>query len=185
MPRVRDIPPEELPDPLRQTYLRFIEECGPFRNQLGALSHVPAALGHLTPMLMELRHAGRVPRRQIELAVVAVSQLNECDYCVAHHSPMLTVEGLTPAGVERILNYRDHAELDDADRLVVEYAIAVTRTPQRIRDDMFDRLRRHFDDAQIVELTLRIGLAGFFNRFNDVLQIEHEPEVLAPVPAGS
>lgn len=185
MPRVQDIPPESLPGPLRRTYLQFIEECGPFRNQLGVLSHVPAALGHLMPMLMDLRRAERVPRRYIELAIVAVSRLNDCDYCVAHHGPMLAVEGLSPDGVDRILDFQDHDEMDAADRLVVEYAIAVTRTPQRIRDGMFDRLRDHFDDAQIVELTLRIGLAGFFNRFNDVLQIDHEPEVLAPVAARS
>ena len=185
MPRVRDIAPEELPDPLRSTYIKFIEDCGPFRNQLGVLSHVPAALEHLVPMLIALRSAGGVPRRYIELAIVTVSRLNDCDYCVAHHGPMLAVEGLSPEGVERILDYADHDEMNEADRLVVEYAIAVTETPQRIRDALFDRLRRHFDEAQIVELTLRISLAGFFNRFNDVLQIEQEPEVLAPVPAGS
>lgn len=185
MPRVRDIPPQELPVPLRQVYLQFIAECGPFRNQLGALSHVPAALGHLMPMLIELRRGGRVARRHIELAIVTVSRLNACEYCIAHHAPMLTVEGLSADGVDRILNHRDHPELDEIDRLVVEYAMAVTQDPQRIGDELFDRLRRHFDDAQIVELTLRISLAGFFNRFNDVLQIEHEPEVLAPAPAGS
>ena len=185
MPRVRDIPPDELPDPLRQIYLRFIAECGPFRNQLGAISHVPAALGHLMPMLTELSQGGQVARRHIELAVVTVSRLNACEYCIAHHAPMLTVEGLSEHGVDRILNYRDHDELDDVDRLVVEYAMAVTQDPQRIRDKLFDRLRQHFDDAQIVELTLRISLAGFFNRFNDVLQIEQEPEVLAPVAPRS
>ena len=184
MPRVRDIPPDELPEPLKQVYLRFIDECGPFRNQLGALSHVPAALGHLMPMLIELRRAGRVRRRHIELTIMAVSRLNACDYCIAHHGPMLTVEGVSAEGVDRILNYRDHDELDEVDRLVVEYAMAVTQDPQRIRDALFDRLRRHFDDAQIVELTLRIGLAGFFNRFNDVLQIVHEPEVLAATGGG-
>lgn len=185
MPRVRDIPPDELSEPLRAIYLRFIEECGPFRNQLGVLSHVPPALQHLASMLMAMRDAERVPRRYIELGVVAVSRLNACAYCIAHHGPMLTVEGLSPAGVERILDYADHEEMDAADRLVVEYAIAVTETPRRIRNAMFDRLRRHFDEAQIVELTLRIALAGFFNRFNDVLQIAQEPEVLAPAPAES
>ncbi|MEL6997066.1 MAG: hypothetical protein AAFP68_02295 [Pseudomonadota bacterium] len=35
-----------------------------------------------------------------------------------------------------------------------------------------NRLREHFDDAQIVELTWRIALCGAFNRFNDVLQTE-------------
>jgi len=55
--------------------------------------------------------------------------------------------------------------------MVVDYAIAVTNTPGRIRDAMFDRLRAHFTQAQIVELTLRIALCGFFNRFNDALQV--------------
>lgn len=104
MPRVRDIPPNDLPDPLRQIYLRFMEECGPFRNQLGVLSHVPEALDHLMPMLIELRRTERVPHRYIELAIVTVSQINACDYCVAHHGPMLTVEGLSPGGVDRILD---------------------------------------------------------------------------------
>ena len=30
----------------------------------------------------------------------------------------------------------------------------------------------HFSEAQIVELTLRIAMAGFFNRFNEALQID-------------
>ena len=58
----------------------------------------------------------------------------------------------------------------------MEYAIQVTETPQRIRDRMFERLRAHFTEAQIVELTLRIALCGFFNRFNDALMIETEAE---------
>ena len=41
---------------------------------------------------------------------------------------------------------------------------------------MFERLQAHFTEAQIVELTLRIALCGFFNRFNDALMIETEAE---------
>lgn len=114
-----------------------------------------------------------MPYRYIELAIVAVSKLNACDYCVAHHKPLLAVEGVSPEGAERILDYRDHRELDEVDKLVVEYAIAVTNSPQRIRDNVFERLRNHFSEAQVVELTLRIALCGFFNRFNDALQIDH------------
>jgi alkylhydroperoxidase family enzyme len=43
-----------------------------------------------------------------------------------------------------------------------------------MRDAIFEELRKHFDEAQIVELTLRIALCGFFNRFNDALQIDME-----------
>jgi alkylhydroperoxidase family enzyme len=52
--------------------------------------------------------------------------------------------------------------------------VAVTSNAQRIPERMFDALRRHFSEAQIVELTLRIALCGFFNRFNDALQIDSE-----------
>ena len=39
---------------------------------------------------------------------------------------------------------------------------------------MFERLHQHFTDAQIVELTMRIGLTGLFNKVNQALGIEME-----------
>jgi alkylhydroperoxidase family enzyme len=50
---------------------------------------------------------------------------------------------------------------------------------------MFERLRAHFSEAQIVELTWRIALCGAFNRFNDVLQVEvvEEPSLSGSVPS--
>lgn len=179
MARVSDIPPEQVAGEARDVYLKFASGYGPFRNQVGVFAHVPSSVKHLMGMLLELREQKNVPFRYIELAIVAVSTLNECHYCVAHHKPLLTIEGISAAGVDRLLDYQNHPELDAVDKLVVEYAIQVTGTPQRIRDQMFERLRKHFTEAQIVELTLRIALCGFFNRFNDALQIDEESEARA------
>ena len=132
---------------------------------------------------MELREAATLPKRYLELAIIAVSKVNACDYCVAHHKPFLAVEGVSAAGVDRLLDYQDHPELGEIDRLVVEYAIAATERPNRLPDAMFARLRRHFTQSEIVELTLRITLCGFFNKFNDALQIEEEAEAAARVAA--
>ena len=126
-------------------------------------------------MLLELREQKNVPYRYIELAVVVVSKLNACHYCVGQHQPLLVIEGISPGAVDKVLDYEANPELDEVDRLVVEYSIAVTNAPQRIGDELFERLRRHFSEAQIVELTLRIALCGFFNRFNDALQIDRDP----------
>jgi uncharacterized peroxidase-related enzyme len=125
-----------------------------------------------------LREAATLPKRYLEIAIVVVSKLNECDYCVAHHKPFLAVEGLSSKGIDRLLD-PDNPELDDVDRMVVEYAQAAWETPNQMRDSLFERLRRHFSEAQIVELTLRITLCGFFNRFNDALGIEAEDEAHA------
>jgi uncharacterized peroxidase-related enzyme len=174
MARVRSITAAELPPDLAAPYERFTAEYGPFANQVAVLAHVPAALRHLMPMLMELRQAATLPKRYLELAIVTVSKLNECDYCVAHHTPFLLPEGISAAGVARVLDYADHPEFDAVDKLVVEYSIAAWNTPHRLRDALFTRLRVHFSEAQIVELTLRITLCGFFNKFNDALGIEEE-----------
>ena len=183
MARVRDIASSELSPDLAQIYEAFAGSYGPFRNQVAVFAHVPAALRHLMPLLMELRQAATLPKRYLELAIVAVSQVNACEYCVAHHKPFLAVEGVSGTGVDRLLDYRDHPELDAVDRLVVEYAIAVTERPNRLPEAMFARLREHFTESQIVELTLRIALCGFFNKFNDALQIEEEPEATAQAAA--
>ena len=177
MARVRDIPASELAPDLAAIYEEFAGLYGPFRNQAAVFAHVPAALRHLMAMLLELRAAKSLPKRYLELAIVTVSRLNACYYCIAHHEPFLVVEGVSPEGAARILDWRDHPELDEVDKLVVEYAMAAWERPNRISEDLFARLGRHFSEAQIVELTLRITLCGFFNKFNDALRIEEEPEL--------
>jgi uncharacterized peroxidase-related enzyme len=183
MARVRNIASRELPPDLARIYEEFAGAYGPFRNQVAVFAHVPAAVRHLMPLLMELREANSLPKRYLELAIVTVSKLNECEYCVAHHTPFLAGEGVSPAGAQGILDFANHPELDETDRLVVEYAIAVTERANRLPEVMFERLRQHFTEAQLVELTLRITLCGFFNRFNDALQIEEEAEAANAVAA--
>ena len=185
MARVRNIPSSELPPDLAAIYERFAGQYGPFRNQAAVFAHVPAALRHLMAMRLELREAATLPKRLLELAIVTVSKLNKCEYCVAHHTPFLVVEGVSPAGVERVLYYRDHPEFDERDKLVVEYAIAAWERPNRIPEALSARLKTHFSEAQLVELTLRITLCGFFNKFNDALGIEEEPEAAERLAAIS
>lgn len=174
MPRVTPLTEADLPEPVKPVFRALNGGYGHFGNQAAMLAHVPPALFHLGTMLTELKQRGAVKWRYIELAIVVVSRLNACDYCVAHHAPVLEVEGVSAEAIAT-LPATDHPEFDEADRAVIDYARQVTETPGRIREAMFTRLRAHFTEGQIVELTLRIGLCGFFNRFNDALQIELEP----------
>ncbi len=129
-------------------------------------------------MLLELADEALLPKRHLEIALVATSRLNEYTYCVAHHTPRLIEAGLSPETVAGILD-DDCPGLDEVDRLVRDYAVQVTKGAGRIRDGIFAELAKHYSEAQIVELTLRIALCGFFNRFNDALQIDIEDGVIA------
>jgi uncharacterized peroxidase-related enzyme len=180
MARISYVGRESVPTHLRHLF-DDMSNYGPFASLVGAMAHRPPIFEHVFGMLADLRKEGVLPRRYLELALVAVSKLNECDYCVAHHSPFLAIEGVTPAGAEAILDYEDNPEFDAVDKLVVEYAVKVSNDFNRVRDSMFERLSEHFTEAQIVELTWRIAMCGAFNRFNDVLQLDIEEEALAKI----
>jgi len=64
MARVRNIAADELPTELAAIYREFSGAYGPFANQVAVLAHVPAALRHLMPLLMELRAAKTRHRRR-------------------------------------------------------------------------------------------------------------------------
>lgn len=178
MARVRDVGIDEVPEDVRPTYRRFASEYGPFLNQVRIFAHRPPAVRHLMGMLLELADEALLPKRHLEIVLVATSRLNECSYCVAHHTPRLIEQGLSAETVAHILD-DDCPGLDPLDRLVRDYAVQVTTGAGRIRDGLFVELRKHYSEEQIVELTLRTALCGFFNRFNDALQIDIEDGVIA------
>lgn len=173
MSRVPLLPSSALPPKYADVYEEFARSYGPFRNQAAVLAHVPPALDHLSTLLMELKARQGINWRYVELAIVVVSKLNACAYCVSHHEPKLKVEGLS-AGAVASLPDSDHPEFDAVDKLVIDYAVQVTQQPGRIRDGVFGKLKQHFTDAQIVELTLRIALCGAYNRLTEALQIDNE-----------
>ena len=182
MPRVREIEIDEVPAGDQPIYRRFATEYGPFLNQVKIFAHRPPALRHIMGLLLELADEAVLPKRYLEIALVVVSKLNDCEYCIAHHAPRLIDQGLSVEAMENILADQVPG-FDEVDTMVRDYAMQVTETPGRIRDAMHERLHKHFSEEQIVELTLRIALCGFFNRFNDAMNIEMEDGVEAELMA--
>ena len=178
MPRVTPLPSTALPPPIAEVYERFAG-YGPFADQAAVLAHVPSALDHLCRMLMELKARKAVPWRYIELSIVVVSKLNACAYCVAHHSPVLAIEGSVGRGDRAASECRSSRfrRCRPAGDRICDAGDAKLRTHPRT--PCSSGLRLHFSEAQIVELTLRIALTGFFNRFNDALSIDDGAAVAA------
>ena len=178
MARVRDIEINEVPDDVQPIFKRFATDYGPFLNQVKVFAHCPPALKHIMGLLLELSEEQVLPKRYLEIALVVVSKINECKYCVAHHTPRLIEQGLAPEAVAKILE-PEVPGFDEVDMLVRDFAVQVTNNFQYMRDQIFEDLKTHFTEEQIVELTLRTALCGFFNRFNDALQIDMEDGVIA------
>ena len=58
------------------------------------------------------------------------------------------------------------------EKVVIEYAERMTTTPVEVPDELFAKLRDHFNDAQLVELTAVIAWENYRARFDHALGVE-------------
>ena len=59
-----------------------------------------------------------------------------------------------------------NAEFTELEQAAIEYAEHLTRTPANVPDELFERLRSHLDERQLIELTATIAWENFVGRFN-------------------
>jgi 4-carboxymuconolactone decarboxylase len=79
--------------------------------------------------------------------------------------------GVTDQQIFELPRFRSTALFSDQEKAALEYAEEMSRTPVEVPDDLFARLRKHFTDDQIVELTASIAYENFRARFDHALGI--------------
>jgi AhpD family alkylhydroperoxidase len=136
--------------------------------------HRPSLIGYGVAGLMHERYSRTVDRRLKHLAMLRTSQLTGCEWCLDFGSKLAHDSGIDEETLRELSTWRTSARFDHLDRLALEYAEAMTRTPVDVSDELFARLREHFDEPQLVELTMAIGLENLFSRTNWALGIHGE-----------
>jgi 4-carboxymuconolactone decarboxylase len=82
--------------------------------------------------------------------------------------------GISPEQIANLNNYRADFTFSEQERLVLEYADAMTHTPVEVSDALFTRLRERFTEGQLVELTSAIAWENYRARFDHAFGIEGE-----------
>jgi alkylhydroperoxidase family enzyme len=76
--------------------------------------------------------------------------------------------------------WRESSAFSDLERVALEYAERMTHTGQKVDDALFGRLKEHFSEPQIVELTAAIALENFRSKFNPALGVESQGFCMLP-----
>ena len=76
--------------------------------------------------------------------------------------------------------WRDSKLFSEAERVALEYAERITYTDQKVDDALVDKLKKHFSDSQIVEMTAAIAMENFRSKFNPPLGIEAQGFCVIP-----
>jgi alkylhydroperoxidase family enzyme len=79
--------------------------------------------------------------------------------------------GIPTEKIEALPDYPTSALYTDAEKAALAYADAMTDTARDVDDALFERVRAHFDDDAIVELTMLIAWENASSRFNRALRV--------------
>jgi AhpD family alkylhydroperoxidase len=101
-----------------------------------------------------------------ELVKMRASQINGCAYCIDMHSKDARAAGETEQRLYCLDAWRDTPFYSDRERAALEWTEAITLiTDGHAPDELFLRVRQHFSEAEMVNLTLAIVAINGWNRF--------------------
>ena len=81
---------------------------------------------------------------------------------------------MTAEELGEVANWQHSHILGEREKTAIEYAEEMSKTPVRVSDELFQKLKKYFNEDQIVELTASIALENYRARFNHALSIESE-----------
>jgi alkylhydroperoxidase family enzyme len=80
--------------------------------------------------------------------------------------------GASEAKIAQVADAAASGLFGESEKAAIEYAEAMTVTDRRVSDQLFARVRSHFSEAQVVEMTAAVALENFRSKFNVALGIE-------------
>lgn len=93
--------------------------------------------------------------------------------------------GASVEKIQEVARFRESPLFNERERVALEFAERMTITGEKVDDELFARVRRHFSEAETVELAAAVALENFRSKFNTALGIESQGFCVLPSPPAS
>ena len=145
------------------------------------LAHVPDLMKTALPFISTAFGPSGIDLRTKEIVILRTSYLQRCHYCTNTHSMVARKSGLSR---EQVLALRDQAPPADAftaqrDTILIAWTDIIASGPQRIPAELRDSMAQHFDESEVVELTILVGATVMLSRYATALEFPMNQEHLA------
>jgi alkylhydroperoxidase family enzyme len=133
-------------------------------------AHQPKMMFAMGKFNQALRKGTCVDDRIRNLVELKGAQMIGCEFCVDLGSQICRNSGFSDDELLALPRYRQSDLFTESEKLALDYAVAVMRTPVQVTDHLFAELKEHFTDAQLVEITALLTLVNL-DRFNAAFAI--------------
>jgi AhpD family alkylhydroperoxidase len=128
-------------------------------------AHQPRMMMGMGRFNQAVRKANSVSERIRNLVELKGAQMIGCEFCVDLGSQICRNSGLSDEELLALPRYQSSDLFTDQEKAALDFTAGVMRTPVDVSDEVFARMRRHFADKQIVEITALLTLVNV-DRFN-------------------
>jgi alkylhydroperoxidase family enzyme len=128
-------------------------------------AHQPKMMMGMGRFNQAVRKGSSVDERLKYLVELKGAQMIGCEFCVDLGSQICRNSGFSDEELLALTRYSRSDLFTEREKLALDYAVAVMRTPVEVTDELFARMKEHFSDAQLVEITALLTLVNL-DRFN-------------------
>jgi AhpD family alkylhydroperoxidase len=133
-------------------------------------AHQPKMMMGMGKFNQAVRKGKSVDERLKNLVELKGAQMIGCEFCVDLGSQICRNTGVSDEELLALPRYHQSDLFSEREKLTLDYAVAVMRTPVEVSDELFTRMREHFSDEQLVEITAHLTLVNL-DRFNAAFAI--------------
>ena len=179
------VPPldEDQFDPDLLEFVQFFKgPLGVIPNSVRTMARRPKVARAFTELnIAVMTCEGEVTPEFKRLIGYVTSYVSGCRYCQAHTILGSERFGSTEDRMNDVWNYADSPHFTPAEKAALDFAYAAARVPNEVDEAIGEKLREHWSDDDIVEITAVVALFGYLNRWNDSMGSALED---LPISAG-
>ena len=176
------VPLESMDADMRKEMERCQREGTPRPESSAVRAHVQACFWFFANSWRDLFKNGVLDHPIKELCRLYVSRSVQCDYCGNQRSVKAAGAGMIEDDVKDLLNFEKSTRYDERQKAALAYAEAIA-WHLNTDDAFWERMHRHFSEAELVELGCMIGLTLGQQSWLRLLNIDHH-QVLAGTTAS-
>ena len=175
---------DALPWYLRWVFQRQRRRYGQPLTPARVWARVPALFAALNGFYAAIERRGSpLPPALRSLLQIRVSQINHCDFCVDLNAAVAAERTGTTDKALAVERWRDHPHFNEGEQVALEYAEVMTTTGAAVSPLLMARLREHFDELALIELTALVAFQNLSSKFNAALDIPSQG--LCRMPAAA
>jgi alkylhydroperoxidase family enzyme len=171
MTRIEVVPARKAGPIVKLIYRMTRRQFGRMMDPIAVYARTPRLLVGYGMFEQATAKQQRVPERLKALGELKAAALVNCEFCCDIASSIGREAGVSEAQLLALPRYRESELFSAQEKLVLDYATAISGTPTTVSDELFAALREHFDELQLLELTNVIALENMRARFNSAFDM--------------